>query len=146
MAIKNLGHYQGVVEDINPNSLQFKLLDQRHKNLIRLSIEKQNLTARLKEIDKEIDEIKTEIKPEIKSGLIHWAWIWMKKATRVKWKEEFVIACGQPKANEVLKKYKAIEYPQISIQYIDPIPESIVQIKENPNKFPTVKYKLSHKE
>ena len=110
MAIKNLGHYEGTVEDIDTTSAIFKLLNKQHQELIILSKEKNNLSNRIKEIDKQIEEIKSEIKPQVKSGKIKWAWIWIKKSGRVKWKEEFVKALGIKKAESISKSYQTKEY------------------------------------
>lgn len=143
MATKNLGHYEGTVEDIDTNSLKFKLLDERHKQIIYLAIEREQLKQRLKAIEESIDTIREEIKPEAKSGNIAWAWIWNKKSGRVKWKQEFINALGRNKAIEVSESYQTKTYPQVGIQYVDPIPDSIVQIKDNPRKFPITKHALS---
>lgn len=144
MPIKNLGHYEGIVEDINIKSLRFKTLNPHHQELILLNRESLTLSDRIAEIKDRIAEIKSTIETEVNAGVIPWAWIWFKKSTRVKWKEEFVKACGQPRANAVVQSYKGKQYPQIGIQYVDPIPNTIKQIKPNPDKFPLIKHRLKH--
>ena len=133
MSIKNLGHYIGEVEDIEMGSLKYKCLDSRHQELIFLSKEREKINQRLTEIEEQISSIKESIKDDIKSGSIKWGWIWMKKQTRVKWKEEFIKFLGTKKANEVKSKYEQKEYEQIGIQYVDSLPENIIQIKSNDN-------------
>lgn len=143
MAIKNLGHYEGVVEDLKPT--EFNKLHILHRSLINLNKEKEILTNKLKEIDEKIKEIKEKIKPDVEKGKIKWAWVWYLNQTRVKWKEEFVKFLGIKKAQEVTETYQKKTYPQIGIQYVDPILDTIVQIKENPPKFKTNKIKLKSK-
>lgn len=140
MAIKNLGHYVGEVEDIDVNSIQFRLLQPLHREAIKLSIARNVLTNELKEIDERINQIRDELMPFVDE--FDWLWIWTKKRTSVKWKEEFVKALGQPKADAIVKQYKTKSYPQLGIKYVDPIPDSIEQVKSNPPKFPIVKHKL----
>lgn len=140
MATKNLGHYQGEVEDIDINSNQFKFLPPLHKEVIKLSREKESLSSRIKDIDNRISEIRNELLAHVDE--CDWLWIWDLKRTRVKWKEEFVKALGQPKADAITKRYKTKTYPQLGIRFVDPIPDSIKQIKSNPGKFPIVKHKL----
>ena len=140
MATKNLGHYEGEVEDIDIDSLKFKMLSPLHQEVIKLSREKESLSNQIKAIDERITSIRDQLLPQAK--ILNWLWIWYKKSTRVKWKEEFVKALGQPKANEVTKQYATTEYPQLGIKYVDPLPESIVQVKDNPSKFPIIKHKL----
>lgn len=133
--IKNLGHYEGMVEEIDPFSKKFEQLDQRHKTLIRLDWEKIELKAKLKEIEAKIAIIKEDIKPEAFNDQLDWTWIYNRKRTNVKWKEEFIKHCGSGKAQEIATQYKQKEYPTIGIKYIDPTPESIKQVKKNPPKF-----------
>ena len=143
MTTKNLGHYEGIIEDINTKSSKFRILNIKHQQLILLSIDKKKLSSRIEEIDLEISTIKESIKSGINKGIIKWAWIWIKKSSRVKWKQEFINALGRKKAKEVALDYETKEYPQIGIQYIDPEVTSIIQIKNNPRKFPITKHKLS---
>lgn len=142
MAIKSMGHYQGEVEEINIDSNEFKQLHEVHQSAIQLSKEKEVLKQRIDEIDLELSNIRDALKLHMDENEVDWAWIWNKKSTRVKWKEEFVKALGQKKANEITKNYKTKVHPQVGIRFIDPIPDSIVQIKSNPPKFPVVKHKL----
>lgn len=140
MATKNLGHYQGEIEDIEIDSLQFKLLDGVHQEAIKLTRKKEQLKEQIKEIDERMTEIRSGLFQF--ANQLDWLWIWQKKSTRVKWKEEFVKALGQPKAEAITKQYKTKEYPQLGIKFVDPIPDSIKQVKANPGKFPIVKHKL----
>jgi len=141
MAKKNLGHYEGEVEE--PTKEAIKSMHPIHKELYALSLSKKLLESKLASINAEIDQYKSVIQKNIDSGKkFSWVWIWNMKRTSVKWKEEFVKALGQPKAEAITKTYKTKEYPQLGIRFIDPIPESIVQTKENPSKFPKVKHAL----
>ena len=140
MAKKNMGHYEGEVEDIDTNSLIFQSLLPIHREIIQLTRAKVLLSNEIKDIDDRISEIRSTLKPLINE--YDWLWEWEMKRTNVKWKEEFVKALGQPKAEQVIKKYKTNTYPQLGIKYVDPIPDSIKQIKPNPPKLPLVKHRL----
>ena len=143
MATKKLGHYEGEVEDINIESKKFQSLNPVHQRAIKLARKRDELKAQLEEVDNELKITRDALLEHINSGnQVDWAWIWNKTKTNVKWKEEFVKALGQPKADALTKEYKTKSYPQVGIQYIDPIPDSIVQIKDNPPKFPIVRHKL----
>lgn len=126
MTVKNLGHYEGIVEELPKDKTN---LDKIHMQLIYWNSIKEKATKDLDEANNKINQIKEEIKPDIEKGLIKWAWIWIKKRTNIKWKEEFERYLGKQKIHEVMSQYEATEYPQIGIQYIDPVPESI-QLKE----------------
>lgn len=139
---KNLGHYVGEVEDIDVDSLKFKLLDQRHREAITLGRIQIKLSNELKQVNERLSEIRSQLMVIQKIDPQNWMWIWEKKRTSVKWKDEFVKALGQRKADAITKKYKTKKHPQLGIKYVDPIPDSIIQIKENPPKFKTIKHKL----
>lgn len=145
--IKNLGKYEGKVEDITIDSFEFLKLDTNHQQLIKLSQRKERIKQELKDIDKEIDQIKEQIKPLVEKKTIKWAWIWFKSMTSIKWKEEFITYAGTAAAEKVAQKYEQKKYPQIGIQYVDPYETYPKKEKESlppkpPNKFLSLKKKL----
>jgi t-SNARE complex subunit (syntaxin) len=135
MAKKNMGHYEGIVEDIDTSSEKFKQLDKRHQWLILLEQERLELKGKLDLCNEHIKEIKDNLKEEAFNNQLDWTWVYNRKRTNVRWKEEFIRHLGSGKAEEVANQYKTKEYPTIGIQYIDAIPDSIKQIKANPPKF-----------
>jgi sporulation protein YlmC with PRC-barrel domain len=142
MATKNLGHYVGEVEDIDLDSKEFNQLELVHQTAIKIEHERKLLKERMEYLDNEMSKIREALKEHLKSNEVDWAWLWDKKRTNVKWKAEFVKACGTKKAEEIVNQYKSKTYPQVGIKYIDPIPDSITQIKANPRNIPIVKHKL----
>ena len=141
MSIKNMGHYEGIVED--PTNEEIEQMDIIHKTLYHNYKRKERLEQELENVNKIIDKIKNDIKEKIEKGKkFNWTWIYYITKGRVSWKEEFVKALGTKKAEEISEQAKKKKHPQIGIKFIDPIPDTIKQIKENKSNIPTIKHKL----
>ena len=145
MSIKQIGHYEGIVED--PTEEDLKQMNPVHKMLYDNCKRKEILEQELKEINEKIETTKEQIKESIikEKQKFDWAWIHDMYKGRVSWKEEFVKALGTKKAEEISNAQKKNKYPQLYIKFIDPIPDTIKQIKENKSNIPTIKHNLSVK-
>lgn len=142
MATKKLGHYEGEVEELSKD--QYLKLDDAHKLYIDFYLEKRRYQERIDKLNETLEAIKNNliVEYEIHKSLPDWAWIWEIKKSNVKWKEEFIKVLGAKKAEEITKQYQQKTYPQIGIRFIDPIPETIHQVKKNPKQFPVYKIPL----
>ena len=119
--IEGVGRIEGIVEDIDVNSPKFKALSIEHQTLIVLSRKREELKQELKRTEKQITKLKEKLKPLAESKAVSWVWIWYKKMTSIKWKEEFIAFNGTEAAERVAQKYEQKSYPQVGVQYVDPI-------------------------
>jgi hypothetical protein len=97
-------------------------MDELHLKLYQTWKKMQELKEDLELVQNEFNELKEQL--DIKN-LPNWCWIWIKKKSRIAWKEEFINRLGQVSANKVSAAAKQKEYPQIGIRFIDPKPEDI---------------------
>lgn len=146
---KSLGHYEGEVEVFDPKRHK---VSGEHLKLIRLNEKILKLKTQLTKAEKEFEALKYEaqhLDPEDK--LPDWMWEHKtKKRGSVKWKQEFVDALGIEAAEKVADKHKKKGYNiYYGIRFIDVIPDSVKQIKENQPRFkkskPKIKLKLKRK-
>jgi hypothetical protein len=140
--LKRFGHYQGDVEDLTTE--EYRKLNPIHKQLYNDYQEKLHLEELLEAINDRIKLAKDSLLEGIQKKELNfdWAWVYEVSAGKPKWKEEFIRTNSTAAAEEVAKRYKGKKIPKVGIKYIDPIPESIVQIKEHPKKIPIRKHNL----
>jgi sugar-specific transcriptional regulator TrmB len=135
--IDGVGRIEGVIEDIDVNGPKFKQLSIEHQTLIVLNRKREQLKQELKRTENQISKLKEKLKPLAESKAVNWVWIWYKKMTSIKWKEEFIAFNGTEAAERVAQKYEQKSYPQVGVQYVDPIETRIVE------DTPTLKSRLS---
>jgi len=105
-----------------PNQEQLTKMEKKHFELYSLYEKIKSRKEELEELEERFNDLKGTL--NIKK-LPNWAWVWMKKHSRVAWKQEFINRLGKTKANEVSAQAKTKEHPQIGIQFIDPNPDKI---------------------
>ena len=105
-----------------PSQLQIANMNQTHFELYSLALEIQTKKDELDELEDQFKDLKDTLNPQ---SLPQWAWIWIKKQSRVAWKQVVIDRLGQTYANKISAKQKQKKYPQIGIQFIDPDPKSI---------------------
>lgn len=105
-----------------PSNSDLGEMDELHLSLYKTWKSIQETKESLSELEETFDDLKSQLN---KDDLPEWAWIWIKKNSRVSWKQEFINRLGQPKANEISAAAKQKEYPQIGIRFIDPAPDQI---------------------
>jgi hypothetical protein len=105
-----------------PSQTQLAEMDKTHFELYVLSQKIQNLKDELAEAEDLFKDLKDTLNP---NSLPNWAWIWIKKQSRVAWKQVVIDRLGHTYANKISAEQAQKEYPQIGIQFIDPNPEKI---------------------
>jgi len=105
-----------------PTRFQISKMDKTHYELYKLSEEIKIKKDELSLLEEEFKDLKDTLDQK---NLPNWAWIWIKKQSRVAWKQVVIDRLGQTYANKISAEQKQKEYPQIGIQFIDPDPESI---------------------
>ena len=142
---KSLGHYEGEVEIYDPN--RHKVTGE-HLKLIRLNEKIIKLETQLAKAKEEFKARKYEaqhLDPEDK--LPDWMWEYkIRKRGKVSWKQQFIDACGEEKAKRIAEAHKKEGFnTYFGIRFIDVIPDSVKQVKENQPRFkkskPTFKLK-----
>jgi hypothetical protein len=141
--IDGVGRIERIVEDIDVNSPKFKKLSIEHQQLIVLSRKREELKQELKKTENKIIKLKEELKPLAESKEVNWVWIWFKKMTSIKWKEEFISFAGEDEAKKVAEKYEQKSYPQVGVQYVDPIETRISTDPPIKSKLSKLKLKLN---
>lgn len=105
-----------------PTTNQISEMKPIHFKLYTLSQHISEHKEQLAELEEEFNDLKGTL--NIKD-LPNWAWIWIKKNSRVSWKEVVIKKLGKTYANKISAEAKQKEYPQIGIQFIDPNPDKI---------------------
>jgi hypothetical protein len=105
-----------------PTTKQIGEMDNLHLKLYKTWKTLQEKKEDLELVQNEFDELKEQL--DIKN-LPEWCWIWIKKQSRIAWKQEFINRLGKVAANKIAADAKQKEYPQIGIRFIDPKPEDI---------------------
>jgi hypothetical protein len=105
-----------------PTNSQLAEMEETHLNLYKLAKTITDLKEKLSECQEKFDDLKGTLNME---DLPNWAWIWIKKNSRVSWKDVVIKKLGQTFANKISAEAKQKEYPQIGIKFIDPNPEKI---------------------
>ena len=101
-----------------------QLIDMNKMHYAFYSLSKKIAVAKeeLAEMEDQFKDLKDELDP---NNLPSWAWSWIKRQGRVAWKQIVIDRLGQTYANQISAKQKQKEYPQIGIQFIDPVPDKI---------------------
>ena len=105
-----------------PDQTQLTKMDKKHFQMYSLSQKIQLKKEELAELEEEFTDLKEELNPK---KLPNWAWNWMKKNSRVSWKQVVIDKLGQTFVNKLSAEAKTKEHPQIGIQFIDPDPDKI---------------------
>jgi len=105
-----------------PSQSQLADMDKTHFELYTLSVKIQNLKDELAEAEDQFKDLKDTLN---QNNLPKWAWIWIKKQSRVAWKQVVIDRLGQTYANQISAEQAQKKYPQIGIQFIDPDPKHI---------------------
>ena len=105
-----------------PTQSQIIGMTKEHYEMYSLSQKIQFKKEELAELEEEFKDLKGTLNI---TNLPNWAWTWIKKNSRVSWKEVVIKKLGQKYANKISAEAKQKEYPQIGIQFIDPNPDKI---------------------
>lgn len=105
-----------------PTQGQLIDMDKVHYSLYTLSKKIAVAKEELAELEDQFKDLKDSLNP---NNLPNWAWNWIKKQGRVAWKQIVIDRLGQTYVNKISAKQKQKEYPQIGIQFIDPVPDKI---------------------
>jgi len=105
-----------------PTQGQLIDMDKVHYSLYTLSMKIAVAKEELSELEDEFKDLKDELNPE---DLPSWAWKWIKKQSRVAWKQVVIDRLGQTYADKISATQKQKKYTQVGIQFIDPNPENI---------------------
>ena len=105
-----------------PDQTQLTKMDKKHFRMYALSQKIQSKKEELAELEEQFTDLKSELN---QNKLPNWAWIWMKKNSRVSWKQVVINKLGQTFANKISAEAKTKEHPQVGIRFIDPNPDKI---------------------
>lgn len=105
-----------------PSNFDITEMDDLHLKLYETWKSIQETKESLAELEELFNDYKAQLDM---NDLPDWAWIWMKKHSRVSWKQEFIKRLGKTVANKISAEAKQKKHPQIGIKYIDPNPDKI---------------------